>query len=158
MIRTFEAFLAAIIIVSFLFYLSPSYFHASETYNNSRISYDEYYGCFVTNGEVIGNFNQSNVKLLILEFNKSLENSCVEVPIYSNRTYAFSNGFIPSYGGKNITVEMEDYREENPIFVYIRNGSVESFKCSFPHENVNFNHIIVNTNYKEVCGEFDVIR
>ena len=158
MIKIFEAFIAAIIIFSFLIYLSPVYSHTSENYNISKISYKDYYGCFLSANPIIGNPSQNNLKLLILEFNSSIENSCVNITFYANRTYAHSNEFIPSHGGKNITLEITNYNANDPIFIYLNNGTQQKFKCDFPYKKVNYRYIEINTNYKEFCGVFDVVR
>ena len=156
MIKTFEAFIAAIIIISFLLYLSPIYSHTNENYNLSRISYEDDYGCFVAKN-VIGNPIQNKLNLLIVEFNSSIENACVNISFYANKTYAYSNEFIPSHGGKNITLEIAHYNGE-PIFIYINNGTKKDFSCNFPYKKVSYKYIIVDTDYKENCGEFEVIR
>ena len=158
MIKTFEALVAAIIIVSFLFYLSPVYFHTSKLYNISKISYADYYGCFLSNNKVIGNPTQNRMKLLIVEFNESFKNSCVNITFYANRTYAYSNGFIPSHGGKNITLEIVEYNSGDPIFIYLNNNTQNKFECNFPYKKVGYKYLLSDTDYKEVCGAFEVIR
>ena len=157
MIKTFEAFIAAIIIISFLLYLSPVYSHTNENYNLSRISYEDNYGCFVAKN-VIGDSVQSKLKLLIVEFNSSIENACVNISFYANRTYAYSNGFISSHGGRNITLEITQYNYGEPIFIYINNETKKDFDCNFPYKKVNYKYIIVDTDYKENCGKFEVVR
>ena len=148
MIRTFESFLAAIIVFSFLIYFSPSSnFHASPI-NINEESYHEYYGCKLVNSSGIP------MKLLIIEFNKSIKNGCVRLPLYANSTYGYYNGNeIPVNGGKEIEIELKDYEANDPIFVYIGNGSKTSINCTYPLENVNYTYLISNSDKFQVCGD-----
>ncbi len=147
MIRTFEAFLAAVIIFGTLLYFSPNiHLHSSSLSINEK-SYDEYYGC--------GLFSKGErMDLIIVEFNESFKDRCVVINVPYNTTYAFYDGKeIPSGGGNNITIEIESYEKGEPVFIYVRNGTLKNINCHFPKIEVGYNYILKPSNKYEYCGD-----
>ena len=144
--RSFEALFAAIIVIGFMAYIVQT-----PTFVDTGLSYrveekDLVRHCVISDEGV-------PLKLVVVKFDKNFNHSCVELNLAANYTYAFSKEFIPSKGGNNITLQIENYNGE-PILIYLTNESKSgSFDCAYPLKQVNYTYVFVETDKKLNCGE-----
>ncbi len=144
MMRSFEALLAAIIVISFMIYLvsHPSIISTSLNYKEKNVDVVRY--CHLSS-------KGYNLKVMIVKFNQSFDHACVVINYPANYTLAYSKDFIPSMGGKNITLQIESYNGE-PIFIYITNETQgNKFNCQYPLKNYNYTYVIQPMDYKLLC-------
>ncbi len=144
MIRSFEALLAAIIVISFMIYI-VSYPHFSDTgLKYESISSDKIRHCKLS-------YRGYNLSVLILKFNQSFDHACVKINYPANYTYAVSKEFIPSMGGDQILLQIEEYNGE-PIFIYVTNETKgNSIECDYPIKEFNYTYVVMPSEYKLAC-------
>ncbi len=144
MIKSLEALIAAILVISFMF-LIVEYPHITDYGLKYRvINTDKVRTCHLSS-------TGYPLKVLVLKFNESFDHACVKVNYPANYTYAVSKKVIPSQGGDKITLEIDKYEGE-PIFIYVTNStSGNNFQCKYPFKDVSYHFVVENSDYKLEC-------